>query len=178
MAPANTVLSPLPTARPLLKQGRAGFSLAEATVAVGIAAMALTSLAGLLLGSLQSHRQSADRSAAAQLLTGVVADLRMAAGSSAETSPRLGLSLTGSTTLYLDAAGNAGAIAGGGNAETHTGFTANYRLECVAAPGSPDSCEPQAARPVMLRIIWPAEANPVRAEGSLTVFVALPASPP
>lgn len=137
---------------------RKSFSLVELTLALGIAAMCLISVFGLLPVGLKSNHNAVSQSASASIIAAVVADMR-ATPKTATTSTQYAISFGTAKTIYFD---NEGAIAAA------LGPTSRYRLD-IAFPPNPN---PGAARFAYLKVTWPAAASPASATGASEVFVA------
>lgn len=82
----------------------AAFSLVEVTLALGIAAVGLTAVFGLLPIAAKSNRDASAQTAASEILSAVVADLR-ATPKTSTTSPQYAINFGASTKLYLNAVG-------------------------------------------------------------------------
>ena len=136
---------------------RAGFSLAEVTIALGIAAFCLITVFGLLSAGLTSNMNSTEQTCAAAIATAISADLR-AAPVSSSTTPLFGIALSsGTPTLYQNE-----------DATLQTSAAA-AKYKAVVTIGTPASGK--LATPVDIKISWPALApNPA---GSLEVCTAL-----
>jgi len=144
------------------------FSLVEVTLALGVAAFALLAIFGLLPVGISNNQASIQQTAATNIATAIIADLKQtpnvtqiaSSGTVAltPTSPRYGINVTSpSTTIYLDDSGSPQASAG----------VARYKATiALTQPASG-----RTATTGILKIGWPAAA-PV-SQGSITVFVAL-----
>ena len=127
----------------------AGFSLVEVTLAVGIAAFCLIALFGLLPLGLQTNQNAISQTAAASVLSSVVADLR-ATPKSNPTSPLYEVTLGTAKLLYFD---------GEGRSVSPTDPNANprYRLTITFPVGPAGALAPTFAS---LKVTWPALADP------------------
>src|SRR5690349_21925159 len=96
----------------------AAFSLVEVTLALGIAAFCLIAIVGLMPVGVQTNRNAASQTAATNLITTIVADLRTTPAS-ATTSPEFAITFGTVKTLYFDASGQA---------STSLGPDSRYRL--------------------------------------------------
>ena len=137
---------------------KAGFSLAEVTIAIGIAAFCLIAVFGLLPAGLISNMNSTEQTGAAAIAMAINADLRAAPiASSSSTTPLFGIPLSSGTTLYLNEDATLQASAA----------TAKYKA--VVTIGAPASGK--LATPVGIKISWPAPA--AIPAGSLEICTAL-----
>ena len=127
----------------------AGFSLVEVTLAVGIATFCLIALFGLLPLGLQTNQNAISQTAAASVLSSVVADLR-ATPKSNPTSPLYEVTFGTAKLLYFD---------GEGRSVSPTDPNANprYRLTITFPAGPAGALAPTFAS---LKITWPALADP------------------
>lgn len=137
---------------------RDAFSLVELTLALGIAAICLMSVFGLLPVGLESNHNAISQSASASIIAAVVADMG-ATPKAATTSAQYAVSFGTAKTIYFD---NEGAIA------ASLGPTSRYRLE-IEFPPNPTA---GAATFAYLKVTWPAAASPASAMGASEVFVA------
>jgi len=137
---------------------RDSFSLVELTLALGIAAVCLISVFGLLPVGLKSNHNAISQSASASIIAAVVADMR-ATPKAATTSTQYAVSFGTAKTIYFD---NEGAIA------ASLGPTSRYRLD-IEFPPNPKT---GAATFAYLKVTWPAAASPASATGASEVFVA------
>lgn len=91
----------------LPKRTRAGFSLVEVTMAIGLMSFCLVAMLGILPVGLSQERKSTDQLLALQALGAVTADFQNAslAGTNSK-SPQYGISISssGSSSLWLDQA--------------------------------------------------------------------------
>lgn len=138
---------------------RDSFSLVELTLALGVAAICLISVFGLLPVGLKSNHNAISQSASASIIAAVVADMR-ATPKAATTSTQYAVSFGAAKTIYFD---NEGAIA------ASPGPTSRYRLD-IEFPPNPTA---GAATFAYLKVTWPATAPPASATGASEVFVAL-----
>lgn len=134
------------------------FSLVEVTLALGIAAVCLISIFGLLPVGVNSNKASIEQTKAVNLLTAVVSDLRSTA-KTASVSPGFGISIKSSTVFYL---GEDGTAVPKNNAR--------YRVQSALAP-SPGG---RSASTGNILISWPAQQDDLTlAAGSVETFIAL-----
>jgi uncharacterized protein (TIGR02598 family) len=139
------------------------FSLIEVTLALGIAAFALVVIFALLPVGLDSNQTAIQQTAAMNIATGILADLR-ATPPTATTSPRLGINLSASSTVYLDEKG--------GPFPAATSIAANSRYRMTVTMTPPSSGQ-RTATIGNIVTTWPAQASPANAAGSISVFIAL-----
>ena len=143
---------------------RKAFSLVEVTIALGVAGFCLLAVFGLLPIGLTTTSMSIEQTAAANLATEIMADLR-GTPSTSGTSSRLGVILASSsneayTTLFFAEDGcKVGA----------TGSSACYRADVKATFPAPGQKE---AVPVSIRVTWPANAV-ARPSGCFEVLTTL-----
>jgi uncharacterized protein (TIGR02598 family) len=141
-----------------------GFSLVEVTLALGIAAFCLIALFGLLPLGIQTNQSSISQTAAASVLSSVVADLR-ATPKTSPTSQQFEITFGTAKTLYFDGEGRAVAPMDASTAP-------RYRVT-IAFPPSPAG--PFAPTFVSLKVSWPALVDPATATpaDSVETFTAL-----
>lgn len=134
-----------------------GFSVAELTLAIGIAAFCLVAVFGLMPVGVQTNRNATSQVAATSLIAAVVADLR-AIPKGTETSSQFAITFGTDQTLYFDSAGQA---------STSLGANSRYRLK-VTWSGSGE------LRYGDLKVTWPAPVDPAatRPSGSVEMFAA------
>ena len=134
------------------------FSLVEVTLALGIAAVCLISIFGLLPVGVNSNKASIEQTKAVNLLTAVVADLR-STSKTASVSPGFGISVKSSTILYL---GEDGFAVPKGDAR--------YRVQSTLVP----SAGGRSASTGNILISWPAQQDDLtKAAGVVETFIAL-----
>ena len=146
-----------------------GFSLVEVTLAIGIAGFALLAIFGLLPVGLSSNQASIQQTEAANIVTGIVADLRQVPSATAiaastntlsSVSPRYAIDVTtaGTNTIYLDESGALKSAA------------AQARYKAVVQLTQPSAGQRTATYGSIV-ISWPAAAT--NSSGALKNFVAL-----
>jgi len=157
-----------------------GFSLVEVTLALGVAAICLLAIFGLLPIGLNSNQASVEQTVAASLARAIVTDLRatpLTTGTAVK-SPTFKIDMPTSTatshTLWLDeGGGSVGIIDQPANPSTNP----RYRALITITP--PPSTAPKTATFVRLLISWPALAdktanvNPTHAAGTFESVTAL-----
>ncbi len=144
----------------------AGFSLVEITLALGVAAVSLLAVFGLLAAGAQTNRSATEQTRAVNIISAVATDLR-ATPSALSRSLQYHISIPAnpvsrtSTTLYFDSSGQS---------STALRSNSRYRLVVTFLPNGSG----RAATLVALRLTWPAAADPGNATtGSAEVFTAL-----
>jgi uncharacterized protein (TIGR02598 family) len=137
------------------QRGSSAFSLVEVTLALGIGAFSLIAIFGLMPVGVQTNRNASSQTAATNIITAVVTDLR-ATPKTFPTSTQFGISFGMNTTLYFD---------GSGQFATSLGTNSRYQLN-VTWSGS------TGLRYADLKVSWPAAAIPANASGSAEMFAA------
>jgi type II secretory pathway pseudopilin PulG len=135
------------------------FSLVEVTIALGVAALSLIAIFGLLPIGVETNRNAASQTAAANILAGVTADMR-ATPNDQITSRQYQVTFGAPQTIYFDEVGHFAPA---------PMPTAKYRLD-IAYPPGPGL--PRAATYVRLGVSWPARSDPARAAGRVQLFAA------
>ncbi len=148
-----------------------GFSLVEVTLALGVAAISLLAIFGLLPVGLQTNRNAIEQTTAVNLLSAVIADLR----ATSPTTPRGEAAIssqfrinippnpvTAPTTVTLY-------FTGEGQSSTSLIPESRYRLTVIFLPNGPGS---RSATFAGLKMTWPA-AHLTVPEGSAQLFTAL-----
>jgi uncharacterized protein (TIGR02598 family) len=137
----------------------AAFSLVEVTLALCITAFCLIAVFGLIPVGIQTTRNATSQTAATNIMTAVVADLR-ATPATNTTSTQFGIAFGTPRTLYFD---------GSGQFTTSLGPNSLYRLS-VTWNGSGWS----GLRYADVKITWPAPADPATTtpRGSVEMFAA------
>lgn len=138
----------------------AGFTLVEVVLALGVAAVSLLAIFGLLATGLQVNHTSTEQTASMEILTAVVSDLR-ATPAPTNVSLQFGITIPNNTTLYFDAVGRpSGTLSS----------DSRYRMVITFLP----STGGRTATQVNLRITWPAGADPTSPKTHASeLFVAL-----
>src|SRR5438105_1659332 len=126
-----------------------GFSLVEVTLALGIAAFCLIALLGLIPLGMQTNQSAVSQTAAASILSSVVADLRATANAT-QTSAQYDITFGTAKLLYVDDQGRT-------VSPTDPTAAPRYRV-MITFPASPEG--PFAPTFVSLKIAWPALADP------------------
>ena len=162
-------------------QSRQAFSLVEVALALGIAAVALVAIIGLIPIGLNSNQASSEQTAAAGLAAGIVADLRatpVAIPPEVKNSLRYQVALppSGSAThsFFLR---EDGTVAGSIDANADASLDPRYRATLFIT--APTAATQKSATLVRVLITWPALADPKAAtvpakfSGSYEVMSAL-----
>jgi uncharacterized protein (TIGR02598 family) len=145
---------------------RNGFSLVEVTLALGVAAISMIAIFGLLVSGTQVNHTAIEQSASSDILTAVAADLR-ATPKTNTTSTQYGITIpaggtAGTSTLYFNSQGQSStSLIAGSRYQLTITFLANGGAA-------------RTATFVNLKMTWPAAANPTTAAtSSAETFVAL-----
>ena len=128
------------------------FSLVELTLAIGIAAFCLIAVFGLIPVGVQTNRNATSQTAATNILSSVVSDIRASPpGQTYSAKYHISRSKLSNTTLYFD---------GQGQFATSLGSLPNsrYRLYVQIANQPAGNWYAYYA---WLRVSWPAAANPL-----------------
>jgi uncharacterized protein (TIGR02598 family) len=141
-----------------------GFSLVEVTLALGVAAFCLIALLGLIPLGMQTNQSAVSQTAAASILSSVIADLRATARAT-PTSAQYDITFGRTKLLYVDDQGRAVTPADPNAAP-------RYRI-MITFPTSPEGLF--APTFVSLKITWPALADPATTPpaGFVETFAAL-----
>lgn len=150
-----------------------GFTLVETTLGLGVAAVCLTAIMGLLVIGSNSNQLSIEQSQATNILNAVAADLRAAPNprpyGSAQTSTIYSIVLPATVTSGSPTPIQASpAYIGEDGLLVPTPSGARYQLNVWITPALP-------SRPLMARILltWPAAATVENANGSVESIVAI-----
>ena len=135
----------------------ASFSLVEVTLALGVAAFCLIAVFGLMPIGVQTNRNAASQTAATNIISAVVADLR-ATPKTSTTSSQFAIQFGQSKDLYFNGTG--------GFVPDTPDANSRYHLN-ITFPSSPTGL-PYAD----LKVTWPAAATAANASGSLEMFAA------
>ena len=157
---------------------QAAFSLVEVTLALGIAAFCLIAVSGLVPVGVQTNRNATSQTAATNILSSVASDIRA--------SPKgLSGSLTAKykirrakgniTTVCFDGQGQPDPAGGQiGNVPCRTGnwrYRLYVRIYPLSAP-TDTHLKPFCANYAVLKLVWPAAADPLTATPSGSVETA------
>ena len=135
------------------------FSLVEVTVALGITAFCLVAVFGLLPVGLKANQNSISQTAAASILSAVIADMR-ATPKNASSSIQYGITFGSETTLYFD---------NESKPSSSLGPNSRYQLKIIFPSNGSGTT---AATFADLKVTWPATATTENALGSSEVFAA------
>jgi uncharacterized protein (TIGR02598 family) len=147
---------------------QAAFSLVEVTLALGIAAFCLIAILGLVPVGVQTNRNATSQTAATNILTSVVSDLRASPpGQSKSAKYSIKRNKLSATTLYFDGQGQfAPLLASLPNAR--------YRLSVQVGADNPGGVVYPAY--AYLKVSWPAAVDPfsptIRPSGSVETVAA------
>jgi uncharacterized protein (TIGR02598 family) len=151
-----------------------GFSLIEVTLALGVAAISLITIFGLLAAGLQTNHTAIEQTASSDILAAVAADLRAtpkttpAGGAVISSQFAIGIpanpvgSIITSPPLYFNAQGQS---------STSMDSSSRYRLIVTFLPNGTGT---RTATFVDLRMSWPAAASPTSANtDAIETFIGL-----
>jgi uncharacterized protein (TIGR02598 family) len=143
------------------------FSLVEIALALGVAAISMVAIFGLLATGSQVNHTATEQTASTDILTAVANDLRATPGTTATslgygiTVPANPVGSATSTTLYFDSVGESSKA---------RVSASRYRLVVTFLP----TATGRFATRVNLRVTWPAAADPTNPNTqSAEMFVAL-----
>ncbi len=159
----------------VLTERSSAFSLVEITLALGVAAVSLLAIFGLLATGTQINHTAIEQTVSSDILTAVAADLRATPKTSppggATPSPQFGITIPANpvpspapspTTLYFNAQGQS---------STSRDPDSRYRLTVTFLPTGTGT---RTATFANLRMTWPAAADPTNVNtGAAETFVAL-----
>ena len=134
------------------------FSLVEVTLALGIAAFCLIAVIGIIPVGVQTNRNATSQTAATNIITAVVSDLR-ATPTTTDTSSQFTITFgtSGTQIRYFD---------GSGTASQSPNADSRYRLDITW------NSAPTGLRFADLKVTWPAAATAANASGSTEIFAA------
>ena len=165
------------------------FSLVEGMLALGVTAVSLLAIFGLLATETQTNHTAIEQTASSDILTAVAADLRATPKTSpvgsATPSPQFKINVpanpvrsTVTATIYFTDGGVCSSSLDG--ATRCDGVAAipplrvRYRLTVSFLPNDPGTTPARTATFADLRMTWPAAADPTNANsGAAEAFVAL-----
>jgi uncharacterized protein (TIGR02598 family) len=128
----------------------AAFSLVELTLALGIAAFCLIAVFGLVPVGVQTNRNATSQTAATNILSSVVSDIRASPpGQTASARYRVNRAKGTPTLLYFD---------GQGQSTTSLGPNSRYRLYVKIANNPAGVVYPNY---VWLKVSWPAAVDTI-----------------
>jgi hypothetical protein len=154
----------------------AAFSLVEVTLALGIAAFCLIAVFGLVPVGVQTNRNATSQTFATNILSGVVSDIRASPkGSSTTPKYKIRRSKSNMTTVCFDGQGQPDPLGGQiGNVPCRTGnwrYRLYVRIYPLSAP-TDTHLKPFCANYAVLKLVWPAAADPLTATPSGSVETA------
>jgi len=155
------------------KRFTSAFSLVELTLALGIAAVCLIAVFGLVPVGVQTNRNATSQTFATNILSGVVSDIRASPkGSSTTPKYKIRRSKSNTTTVCFDGEGQPDPLGGQiGNVPCRAGNW-RYRLYVKIYPTTALTNQnfiPYCANYVDLKLVWPAAADPLTATPSGSV---------
>jgi uncharacterized protein (TIGR02598 family) len=139
------------------KQITSAFSLVEVTLALGIAAFCLITIIGLVPVAVLTNRNATSQTAATNIMSSVVADLR-ATLKSTDTSAQFAIQFGTARRLYFD---------GSGQFSTSLQTNSRYQVNVTWNPSPPTGMQWAD-----VKVTWPAAATAANATGSTEIFAA------
>lgn len=150
----------------------AGFSLVEVTLALGIAAFCLIAVLGLVPVGVQTNRNATSQTAAINILSSVVSDIRASPkGNSLTAKYKIRRAKGSGTTVCFNGQGQPDGAGQIGNVPCRSGNW-RYRLYVKIYPTATltnPNLIPYCANYVVLKLVWPAAADPLSATPSGSV---------
>jgi uncharacterized protein (TIGR02598 family) len=141
----------------LFKRGAAAFSLVEITLALGIAAFCLLAAFGLVPVGVQTNRNATSQTAATNILSSVVSDIRASPpGQTLSAKYRISRTKLSFTTLFFDGQGQSTAACY--TSSCPPGANSRYRLYVKMANNPAGVVYPNYA---WLKVSWPAAVDPI-----------------
>jgi uncharacterized protein (TIGR02598 family) len=153
----------------LLNRTNSAFSLVELTLAIGVAAFCLIAVFGLVPVGVQTNRNATSQTAATNILSNVVSDLRASPPSQSTASSIYQIFRTknNKTTVCFDDQAKPTGAPLSGDVVCPAGSNSRYRLYVQTDGTSPGVPYPAHA---YLRVTWPALS--VQASGSVETVTA------
>jgi len=151
----------------------AAFSLVEVTLALGVAAICLVALFGLMPVGVQTNRNATSQTRATNIIAAVVADLRTTtktAGTWTGTSPQFCIPLGTSRTLYFDSEGRCSSDLAGTTSPCAVAWAPSLQPRYQVNVTFPSTGNLTYAD---LKVTWPASATTANASSSVEMFAAL-----
>jgi hypothetical protein len=143
----------------------AGFSLIEVTLALGVAAFCLIAVFGLVPVGVQTNRNATSQTFTTNILSGVVSDIRASPkGSSTTPKYKIRRSKSNITTVCFDGQGQPDPLGGQINNVPCRPGNWRYRLYVRIYPLTAltdPHLKPYCANYVVLKLVWPAAADPL-----------------
>ena len=160
----------------LCSRSIAAFSLIEVTLALGIAAFCLIAVFGLVPVGVQTNRNATPQTVATNILSSVVSDIRASPNGGASGSLTAKYKIRrvkgGTTTVCFDSQGKPDASGRIGNVQCNLPGNWRYRLYVKIYPTATlpnPNLKPYCANYVVLKLVWPAAADPLTATPSGSV---------
>jgi uncharacterized protein (TIGR02598 family) len=133
------------------RRNKYAFSLVEVTLALGIAAFCLIAVFGLMPVGVQTNRNATSQTAATNILSSVVSDIRASPKGHANSAKyAIRRSKGNTTTMYFD---------GQGQVTTLLGANSRYRLYVKIYPIVAQS--PYLVTYAYLKVTWPAAVDSI-----------------
>ena len=153
------------------KRNRRAFSLVEVTLALGIAAVCLIAVFGLMPVGVQTNRNATSQTAATSILSDVIADMRATPKPPAiNTSVQYHVIFGTSKTLYFDSENRCSIDLSGSTRPDGSAWSPNiqtrYQMNITFPWTSGNTYGAD------LKVSWPAAAIPTNASGSTEMFGA------
>lgn len=140
------------------RRSNCAFSLVEVALALGIAAFCLIAVFGLMPVGVQTNRNATSQTAATNILSSVVSDIRASPKGSTTNSTQYGIRRNKGSTTTVCFDGQGGSTTLPGNA-TCPGANYRYRLYVRIYPIAAQP--PYLATYAYLKLIWPAAVDPL-----------------
>jgi len=142
--------------------GKAGFSLVEVSLAIGVASFSLISMVALLPVGLSNAQSATTQTGAVNVIAAIAADIRTTQ-SAATASPRFQINPTTTGTLYFNGAGN--------NVTAAQSPLYKAVIQQIQPPAGASSINGTMDH---ITLTWPALAPTSNFMGSVEVMVSLP----
>jgi uncharacterized protein (TIGR02598 family) len=146
------------------------FSLVEVTLALGIAAFCLIAVIGTIPVGVRTTRNATSQTAATNIMSAVVADLR-ATPKSSSTSAQFAITFGTARTLFFDGVGQCSLNVTGSTRVDGSSWVpplqTRYQLNVTWNPSPP-----AGMRWADVKVTWPAAATAANATGSTEIFAA------
>ena len=155
------------------------FSLVEMTLALGVAAFCLIGVFGLVPVGVQTNRNATSQTAATNILSSVVSDIRASpAGQSLSARYKISRSKKSTTRVCFDGQGGWTKLTG-----TNTVCPADSRYRVIVqVANNPSVTTPGYPNYFYVRVTWPAAVDPlanpaIAPSGSVGIVAAYPLFP-
>ena len=147
------------------------FSLVEVTLALGIAAFCLIAVFGLVPVAVQTNRTATSQTAATNIITTVITDLRATPKAPGSKSVQYRIIVGTAKTLFFDGVGECSLDVTGSTRVDGSSWVpplqTRYQLNITWNPSPPSGLQYAD-----LKVTWPAAAAPANASGSTEMFAA------